>query len=330
MSEKLKIQLEKLIESCPRNFMRVLKSKANGQLLDELTEKTKFLSKNATLKTRIFWILNGISSWNDKLVCCKICRKPLDNFNVLSITKGYKKTCSKKCERKLAQEQYEKTCENKYGCKNAFQIDDVKEKLLENQKEIQKKRDETRQMHFKNEKGWNLSKSLKTRLEKYGHAWNIHAVKFTKFKKYGNCNWNNIEKNIHTKRKNGTFNTSSQEIIAHELICQKFTKNDVIWQYKSEKYPFLCDFYVKSLDLYIECNFSWTHGGMFFDENNENCIQKLNDWKEKAKTSRFYENALKTWTIRDIKKLKTAQENKLNYKVFWTLDEILNWKGEIV
>jgi len=102
MSEKLKIQLEKLIESCPRNFMRVLKSKANRQLLDELTEKTKFLSKNATLKTRIFWILNGISSWNDKLVCCKICRKPLDNFNVLSITKGYKKTCSKKCERKLA------------------------------------------------------------------------------------------------------------------------------------------------------------------------------------------------------------------------------------
>ena len=131
-----------------------------------------------------------------------------------------------------------------------------------------------------------------------------------------------------TKRKNGSFNISKSEEKSYEILCRKYGNENIIRQYKSEKYPFLCDFYVKSLDLYIECNFSWTHGGMFFDENNENCIQKLNVWKEKAKTSRFYENALKTWTIRDIKKLKTAQENKLNYKVFWTLDEFEKYFSE--
>ena len=72
-----------------------------------------------------------------------------------------------------------------------------------------------------------------------------------------------------TKRLNGTFNTSKPEEDAYVLLCDHFSKDDVIRQYYSEKYPFNCDFYIKSLDTYIECNFNWTHGGHWFDENNE-------------------------------------------------------------
>ena len=30
---------------------------------------------------------------------------------------------------------------------------------------------------------------------------------------------------------------------------------------KYDRYPFACDFYISSLDLFIECNYHWTHGG---------------------------------------------------------------------
>ena len=40
-------------------------------------------------------------------------------------------------------------------------------------------------------------------------------------------------------------------------------------------------------------------------------------WQEKAKQSQFYENAIKTWTERDVEKQRVAKENNLNYKVIY-------------
>ena len=71
--------------------------------------------------------------------------------------------------------------------------------------------------------------------------------------------------------------------------------------------------------MYIECNFSWTHGGHQFDPNNENDQQKLNKWKDKGTI--FYLTAIDVWTRRDVTKIKTALDNNLNFKVFWTIDE---------
>jgi hypothetical protein len=72
-----------------------------------------------------------------------------------------------------------------------------------------------------------------------------------------------------TRRRNGTFNVSKQEDEVYKMLCSKFGEEDIARQHRSEKYSFACDFYVKSHDLYIECNFSWTHGGHWFDANNE-------------------------------------------------------------
>ena len=76
-----------------------------------------------------------------------------------------------------------------------------------------------------------------------------------------------IQKAIDTKRKCHTLNTSKVEQLFREYLDNNFT-NDFEYNYKSELYPFNCDFYIKSLDLYIEIQGSWTHGDHPFDKNN--------------------------------------------------------------
>ena len=36
-------------------------------------------------------------------------------------------------------------------------------------------------------------------------------------------------------------------------------EDDIIRQYNSERYPFSCDFYIKSLDVFIEYQGFWSH-----------------------------------------------------------------------
>ena len=121
------------------------------------------------------------------------------------------------------------------------------------------------------------------------------------------------------KRCNGTFKASYQEDAAYAMLCKKFGKDNVIRQYHSKQYPFNCDFYVKPIDLYIECNFSWTHGGHWFDPSCESDQKKLQEWKDKH--TKYYDNAIETWTVRDVKKRQIASINKVNYAVFWSFDD---------
>ena len=130
---------------------------------------------------------------------------------------------------------------------------------------------------------------------------------------------------IETKRKNHTFNTSKPEENGYKLLYNKFGFCNIKRQYKSKLYPFQCDFYIVSLDMYIEFNFHWTHGGHKFDPNDKDDVDKLNIWKEKSLTSKFYKSALTVWTERDIKKFKYATENNLNYLAFYTWNEFLKW-----
>jgi hypothetical protein len=45
-------------------------------------------------------------------------------------------------------------------------------------------------------------------------------------------------------------------------------------------------------------------------------------WQEKAKTSKYYENAIVTWTVRDVAKIATAKANNLNYKIYYEESEL--------
>ena len=132
-----------------------------------------------------------------------------------------------------------------------------------------------------------------------------------------------IKKCYITKKKKHTFNSSSEEIKILELLKQKFP--DVLYQYRCEKYPFVCDFYIPSIDLFIEYQGTWTHGNFPFDEKDERCITELNFMKEKAQTSDFYYNAIETWTIRDVKKRNFAKEHNLNWVEFFNFKEFEVW-----
>lgn len=173
----------------------------------------------------------------------------------------------------------------------------------------------------------NSKKGRQTKKEKYGdeNYTNKERSKETCLKKYGVIHTsklpNIINKINNTKRKNKTYNSSIPEDESYKLLLKIF--KDVKRQYKSEVYPFNCDFYIPNLDLYIECNYMWTHGGHPYDKKNDK--SKLDIWKEKAKYSSFYKGAIITWTIADVKKRTVAKENNLNYIEFWNINELKEW-----
>lgn len=120
-----------------------------------------------------------------------------------------------------------------------------------------------------------------------------------------------------TKKKNNSFNTSKPEEELYKQLLEQYNEKTILRRYKDYRYPFYCDFYIIEDDLFIELNAHWTHGGKPYDPNDKECQEKLKLWQEKAKQSQFYANAIKTWTERDVEKLRIAKENNLNYKVIY-------------
>lgn len=127
-----------------------------------------------------------------------------------------------------------------------------------------------------------------------------------------------LEQGYATKRKNNSFSTSKPESRMFDVLCEIFGENDIERQYKDARYPFMCDFYIKSRDLFIELNATWTHGGRWYGSDEIVDARLLNVWR--MKNTRYYDNAIQTWTVRDVNKRNTAALNDLNYVVFWSAD----------
>jgi hypothetical protein len=144
-----------------------------------------------------------------------------------------------------------------------------------------------------------IAKRNKTIIEKYGTFENYYKILNEKIDK--------------AHRKNNSFNTSKEEIYYYELLKQQFGENNIIKQYKDNRYPFRCDFYVISEDLFIEINYHWTHGLMPFDINNPEHLIILDELQEKSKVSKYYEQAIYVWTDLDVRKLQCAIDNNLHY-----------------
>ena len=128
---------------------------------------------------------------------------------------------------------------------------------------------------------------------------------------------------------NNSFNKSNEENICFKLLCNKF--NNIIRQYSSDLYPFNCDFYIPSINLYIEYQGSHFHHFHPFNENNINDINELNRLKKleqeelKIKNKTQYTQIINTWTIRDVNKRNIAKQNNLNWIEFFTIDELKEW-----
>ena len=127
-----------------------------------------------------------------------------------------------------------------------------------------------------------------------------------------------VDQMFKTKKERHTENTSNPEKIFYKELCKIFGEWDVVRQYKNKKkYPWHCDFYIKSKNLFIELNLHWTHGDMIYNPNNKECQERLEQWKEKAKVSKFYQASIENWTIRDLNKIQKAIDNNLHYMLIY-------------
>lgn len=137
----------------------------------------------------------------------------------------------------------------------------------------------------------------------------------------------NRNKALDVKRANGTWSDSNPERHLRGVLIDHFGADDVECQYREdERYPWACDFYIKSRDLFIELNGTWTHQDHWFDPESADDLAVVENWKDKG--TPFYLNAIKNWTERDVAKRESARKHRLNYAVFWggsAVDDAQGW-----
>lgn len=295
--------------------------------------------KNSSSLREIYTRLKN--NW-DNIPVCPVCGKQLiwlDSKN------RFQNHCSISCATKdiNVQKKKQQTCLQKYGVKHAIQNKSIKEKVKQtclqkygveyvlSSNIIKSKAAETKLKKYGSKTYNNSNQTTYTCIKKYGSGRNNKKSEETMLNKFNIKSYlssdyiksirNNKEiqnKIQNTKRKNNTFNVSNSENESYILLKQKY--NTVIRQYKSDLYPFNCDFYIPDLNLYIECNYHWTHGGHQFNKNNIDDQNKLKLWK--SKNTKFYNNAINCWTILDVKKRNIAKQNKLNFIEFWSINEL--------
>lgn len=279
--------LRDMVEKFPRSYFKKIKAKNNHQLLKYIEDNTPLLSDSYyVISTKVYWIINNIFEFPK----CKICDKPITK-NV-KINDGYPHYCSAKClsddpdiqKKKL--ESYSKRYGE--GITNPFQAAEV------------------------------IDKITNTNIKKYG------VKRFTQTESYRNKIMSSKDdiskKRYQTHKLNNSFNSSTFEKIAFDILKNRYP--DLISQYKSDIYPFTCDFYSPSNDMYIEYNGSWTHGGHFFNKDDVNDIEIIEKWNELSEKYPYYKNAIYTWTDLDIRKRQCLTNNKLNHIIFWNISEV--------
>ena len=136
----------------------------------------------------------------------------------------------------------------------------------------------------------------------------------------------NLHKQIQQYKKDGiisdiTFGSVKEEEVFCMLV-QRFGKDDVFYQYGlhpyDKRYPYQCDFYIKSLDLFIELNCHYSHHTHWYDPSDHgDALRRTHLLASESKKSK---NAAKVWCETDVEKRNTAKSNSLNYLVFWQND----------
>ena len=229
-------------------------------------------------------------------------------------------------------EKTHKVCLEKYGVDSVFKVQKFRNQSLDTCiKKYASDEDDINSIVNIGQLKYVKDKIKNTCLEKYGVE-NPMQTQYYKNLISSILSSNEIQEKIYnTKLLNNSFNISYQEDVCFDLLKEKYS--DCIRQYKSDLYPFNCDFYIPSLDLYIEYNGSHYHHYHPFDINDDNDINELNRLKEKANNSNAhkngkksqYDNIIYTWTILDVKKRNIAQQNNLNYIEFWNINEVKEW-----
>jgi len=199
------------------------------------------------------------------------------------------------------QEKAKRTCIERYGADNILKSKETKEKIKETCLE-----------RYDVDNPWKSrkirEKCTDTLISNYGVDNPFKSKEIMK-----KVIWKEVSKKaFETKKRNGTCNTSKIEDAVYAWLHTQFTNVQRNYA-KDPRYPWHCDFYIPSLDLFIEVQGSWTHGKHPFDKENKEDIKEVISLKEHAKTSKYYANALEVWTNADVMKRNKAKEEDLNY-----------------
>ena len=112
---------------------------------------------------------------------------------------------------------------------------------------------------------------------------------------------------------------SNHEAIIYKHLVDKFGIDDVFYQYgmhpSDKRYPYNCDFYIRSLDLFIEFNGHYTHGNHWFNVNNHDDQLRVKHLLDTGKIQN--KKAVRTWCELDVEKRNKAKLERLKYLVFW-------------
>lgn len=194
------------------------------------------------------------------------------------------------------------TMRTKYGVDNIMHLPEYVDKVRDT---VYKKYGVSHPMHLDKTK----EKIRETLIKRYGVDHPMHYKPF-------------IDKSFENKIKLHTHSNSSKlekQILQH--IKETYDKN-VKSQYKTDIYPYHCDYYLPKYDLYIELRGTWTHGYHPYNPESFDDNVILNQWKEKVEAGHnYYQSAINTWTITDPKKRKIAFENKLNFIEIFSFSE---------
>lgn len=322
----------------------ILESKQPAHCLVNREIYKKYKQYFKSVSEMLYYYKNPEKAEKEKY--CKTCGKPNRYIN---INLGYSQYCGSKCANSNPnkKQKIKDVLIKKYGVDNVAHLQWIKDKKRNT---CLKKYGVT---HYAKTQEY-MEKTKKVNLKKYGSEYYVKTKSFqekrksTCLRKYKVDNISKTkyfkdflkehQKEIQGKRyltmkEHNSFNKSSSEETIYQELLKKFSKEDIIRQYKSKEYPFRCDFYIPSKNLYMEYNGSWVHGFEnnkklgAFDKNNQEHIDILNRWK--GKNSIYYKHAIKVWTILDPLKLKTFKENNLNYEIFYTLEEFNKWYNNI-
>lgn len=165
-----------------------------------------------------------------------------------------------------------------------------------------------------------VNKLVETQETKYGGVGVGGAAAYDKMR---NTKLNMIQQAMDEFRNGATLDDkvfgSLGEKIVFYLLVDKFGRDDVYYQYGvhpyDARYPYPCDFYIKSLDLFIELNLYYSHGHHWYDANSQedNLRRQQLLMSDKPKVV----NSVHVWCDVDVEKRRTAKANGLNYLVFW-------------
>ena len=210
-------------------------------------------------------------------------------------------------------EKTRQTCLNKYGVSHQSKVKEIAEKIRQSKltRETQEKYEKTMIDRY----GVSHPNNCPTMREKYTQ---------TLIKNYGVTNPLKCkaiyDKHIETMFKNNSFNNSKEEELLFKQLVDQYGEDNVLRQYSEERYPFKCDFYIKSEDLFIELNLHPTHGTHPFNPNDYEDIVLLE--KLRRDDTEWSNKIIDVWSVRDYNKRQCAIKNNLNYKVIYSIKEL--------